>query len=122
MIRRDSQAKTYRNGKRGGGSNITPGHVRAFHMITSRLYEDNISLCNCTVDGEPGVAIVLMDRVSETQVAVMPLFVAITPAMRLEIEGVGDDEGEEAGGGPVRSEVIREFEANKDILTPGGGA
>ena len=32
---------------------ITPGHVRAFQAITSRLY-DNITLWSCRINGEPG--------------------------------------------------------------------
>ena len=32
-------------------SYITPGHVRAFQAITSRLY-DNITLWSCRINGE----------------------------------------------------------------------
>ena len=63
-------------------SYITPGHVRAFQMVRSQLY-DNITLASCLVNGEPGVAIVMVDDAGEGKLAVMPLFVAITPKMEL---------------------------------------
>lgn len=104
-------------------SHITPGHVRAYHMITSQLYGDNITLTSCWINGEPGVAIVLIDHVGEDKVAVMPLFVAITPEMKLVF--VGEEEGGHGGGegGPRRGdpETLRAFEANKAALNPGGG-
>ena len=57
-------------------SNITSGHVRAFQAIRSQLY-DNITLASCTINGDPGVAIVMVDDTGEGTLAVMPLFVAI---------------------------------------------
>lgn len=57
---------------------ITPGHVRAFQAVTSQMYGE-VTLASCRINGEAGVAIVLMDHVGEGKVAVMPLFVAITP-------------------------------------------
>jgi len=103
-------------------SNITPGHVRAFHALTSGMY-DNITLWSCRIDGEPGVAIVMVDHVGEGKAAVMPLFVAITPKMELSFddEQEGDDSG---GGGPRRTasaDTLREFEVNKAVLAPGSG-
>lgn len=100
-------------------SYITPGHVRAFQMLTSGLF-DNVTLCSCTIDGEPGVAIVLVDEMREGQIAVMPLFVAITPAMKLRFHAEDETEGEE-GGGPLRSDILREFAANLESLTAGSG-
>jgi hypothetical protein len=100
-------------------SYITPGHVRAFQAITSRLY-DNIMLWSCIVNGEPGVAIVMIDQVTDHQLAIMPLFVAITDGMKLvfpDRDGSGDD----GGGGPQRP-AERAFEANKTALTPGGAS
>jgi hypothetical protein len=79
---------------------ITPGHVRAFQAVTSQLYGE-ATLASCRINGEPGVAIVLMEHVGEGKVAVMPLFVAITSAMDVIFEGEQGD-GEE-GGGPRRS-------------------
>ena len=98
-------------------SYITPAHVRAFQMITSQLY-DNVTLTSCRINGEPGVAIVLVDHVGENKVAVMPLFVAITASMKLEFPGEerqGDGDGE--GGGPNRYDALRQYEAKSE---PGG--
>jgi hypothetical protein len=96
-------------------SNITPGHVRAFQAVRSQLY-DNITLAGCTIDGTPGVAIVMVDFVAEDKVAVMPLFVAITETMKLEF-GDEVDEGGEDGGGPSRAETLRHFVRNKEAVT-----
>lgn len=103
----------------GPGENITPGHVRAFQMVTSRLYDDRIALWSCTVNDEPGVAIVLFDQINEEQLAVMPLFVAITPGMKLSFNG-GRETGE-SGGGPDRPDVARQFAINAASLVAGGG-
>jgi hypothetical protein len=100
-------------------SNITPGHVRAFNMVTSGLFDD-VTLWSCSIDGEPGVAIVMVKEVGEGKVAVMPLFVAITPEMKIDFRGDAESEGEE-GGGPARSDVLREFAANLESFTAGGG-
>lgn len=99
-----------------GGSYITPGHVRAFQMVTSQMF-DGITLASCLINGEPGVAIILVDHVGDNKVAVMPLFVAITETMKLEFFGEQGSGEEEEGGGPTREDVIREFEANKASLT-----
>jgi len=58
-------------------SNITPGHVRAFQAITSGALGE-ITLSSCSINGEPGVAIIALQHVGEGKVAVCPLFVAIT--------------------------------------------
>jgi len=95
-------------------SSITPGHVRAFQAVTSRLY-DNITLWSCTINGEAGVAIVMVDHAGEGSIAVMPLFVAITPGMDISFEGAREvDSGGE--GGPKRS-TAREFAINKEVMT-----
>ncbi|MBS0244578.1 MAG: hypothetical protein JSS20_20595 [Proteobacteria bacterium] len=48
----------------------------------------------------------MVDQVSEGQVAVMPLFVAIAPNMVIEFEGeVGGESGSRA---PSRYDVLRE--------------
>jgi hypothetical protein len=91
---------------------ITPGHVRAFQAVTSQLY-DNIVLWSCTINGEPGVAIVMVDHAGENKVAVMPLFVAITPSM--DIRFPGDSESDSGGGGPKRS-TKQEFAINRDMM------
>lgn len=94
-------------------SNITPGHVRAFQAVRSQLY-DNITLASCIVNSEPGVAIVMLDDCGEGKVAVMPLFVAITPGMRLAFPGEGESGG--GGGGPKHPREA--FEANKPMTEP----
>jgi hypothetical protein len=50
---------------------ITPGHVRAFQAITSRLY-DNITLWSCRINGEPGVAIAMVDHAGEGTIGSCP--------------------------------------------------
>lgn len=94
-------------------SNITPGHVRAFHAVRSQLY-DNITLASCMIDGAPGVAIVMVEHAGEGCIGVMPLFVAITENMRLEFSGEGRSSG--GGGGPKNPR--EEFAAGKAEITP----
>ena len=89
---------------------ITPGHVRAFQAVTTQLYGE-VALASCRVNGEPGVAIVLIEHVGEGKLAVMPLFVAITKDMELAFEG--ETGGDGGAGGPRR-----EFKTNKDATRP----
>jgi len=93
---------------------ITPGHVRAFQAVTSRLY-DNITLWSCRINGEAGVAIVMVDDVGEGSLVVMPLFVAITPNMQIIFESASEVDGG-GGGGPKRS-TAKEFAINKEVVT-----
>jgi hypothetical protein len=93
--------------------NITPGHVRVFQAIRSQLY-DNITLASCDINGEPGVAIIMVDEVGEGKVAVMPLFVAITPNMEVSFPGEGSSSG--GGGGPKNPREA--FETNKEVTSP----
>lgn len=93
---------------------ITPGHVRAFQAVTSRLY-DNITLWSCRINGEEGVAIVMVDHAGENSLAVMPLFVAITPSMEIMFERPREVDGG-GGGGPKRS-TAQEFAINKEVMT-----
>jgi len=95
-------------------SNITPGHVRAFQAIRSQLY-DNITLASCTINGDPGVAIVMTEFVGEDKLAVMPLFVAITEKMEIGFSG-GRGSSDSDGGGPKNPR--EEFAANKSTTTP----
>ena len=92
---------------------ITPGHVRAFQAVTTQLYGEP-TLVSCRIDGEPGVAIVLMEHVGEGKVGVIPLFVAITPKMDVVFEGERESGG--GGGGPKRS-TQQEFAINADMAT-----
>ena len=91
-------------------SNITPGHVRVFQAIRSQLY-DNITLASCTINGDPGVAIVMIDETGDGTIAVMPLFVAITAKMKLTFPG--EDESSGSGGGPKNPRDA--FERNKTM-------
>lgn len=95
-------------------SNITSGHVKAFQAIRSQLY-DNITLASCTVNGDPGVAIVMTDFVGEDKLAVMPLFVAITENMEITFPG---EDGSSHGGGGGPTNPREEFAANKSTTTP----
>jgi hypothetical protein len=92
-------------------SNITPGHVRAFQAVTSQIYGE-VTLASCRINGEAGVAIVLLEHVGEGKVAIMPLFVAITSGMDVVFEG----EGSGGGGGPKRS-TKQEFAITRDVMT-----
>jgi hypothetical protein len=94
-------------------SHITPGHVRAFQAVTTQLYGE-VSLASCRINGEAGVAIVLLEYAGENKVAVMPLFVAITPGMDVVFEGVGSGSG--GGGGPKRS-TKQDFAITRDVMT-----
>ena len=94
-------------------SNITPGHVRAFQAVRSQLY-DNITLASCAINGDPGVAIVMIDDAGEGQMAVMPLFVAITSSMDLTFAG----EGESGGGSGGPKTPGEAFDANKAMTAP----
>jgi len=87
-------------------NHITSGHVRAFQAIRSQLY-DNITVASCLINSEPGVAIVMIDEVGEGKLALMPLFVAITPNMELSFPAEADSS--ETGGGPKnRREAFKE--------------
>lgn len=97
--------KTSKPQHKAGTSHITPGHVRAFQAVRSQVY-DNITLTSCTIDGEGGVAIVMVDQVSRDEVAVMPLFVGLTSKMVIAFEGEVGTEGDSRS--PSRYDVLRE--------------
>jgi hypothetical protein len=92
---------------------ITPGHVRAFQAVRSQLY-DNIVLWSCRINGDPGVAIVMVDYPGEDKLAVMPLFVAITPGMEITFED--EQSGSASGGGPSRT-TRQEYWFNRETMT-----
>jgi hypothetical protein len=94
-------------------SNITPGHVRAFQAIRSQLY-DNITLASCTINGDPGVVIVMVEDAGEGKIGVMPLFVAITDNMDITFPNEAGSSG--GGGGPRNPR--EEFAANKAATSP----
>ena len=93
---------------------ITSGHVRAFQLVRSPLY-DNITLSSCWINGEPGVAIIMVDQINEEQIAVMPLFVAITAGMAIEFPG---DRGSGSGGGGGPKTPGEAFKAGRGITEP----
>ncbi len=95
-------------------SHITPGHVRVFQALRSPFY-DNITLTSCWVNDEPGVAIVMVDDAGEGKVGVMPLFVAITPGMKLVLHGERGSSGGEEGG---PKDPREEFEAASAEIGP----
>ena len=80
--------------------------------LTSQLY-DNVTLWSCRINGEPGVAIVMLDHVGEGKIAIMPLFVAITERMNIEFAGEQDSGG--GGGGPKNPK--EQFDAVKPAVT-----
>jgi hypothetical protein len=77
---------------------------------------DNITLWSCRINGEAGVAIVIVDHAGEDKIAVMPLFVAVTPSMEIAFEGAMEAGGDEGGGGPKRS-TAQEFAVTKEVMT-----
>jgi hypothetical protein len=81
--------------------------------VTSQLY-DNIVLWSCTINGEPGVAIVMVNHAGESKIAVMPLFIAITPGMTLTFP---DEESGSGGGGGPRRSTKQDFAINRDMMT-----
>ncbi len=93
-------------------SNITPGHVRAFQAVTTQLYGE-VTLWSCSINGEPGVAIVLAEHVGEGKIGVMPLFVAITPGMKIAFDS------EQGGGSGDEGGPLREFRENAGLTQPG---
>jgi hypothetical protein len=71
-----------------------------------------VTLASYRINGEPDVAIVLMERVGEGEVAIMPLFVATISKIEVTFEGESAG-GDGEGGGPRR-----EFKTNKDATRP----
>ena len=68
-------------------THITDEHKAAFKALTSGEY-DNFMLFSCLIDGAPGAAIVAVNPCppaddAAPEVALRPLFVSVTPAMKL---------------------------------------
>ena len=74
-------------------TNITADHRAAFEALVSGDYR-NFALFSCFVNGEPGAAIVAVNRDGDGY-AITPLFVSITPSITLT-----DHNGEPASGAP----------------------
>jgi hypothetical protein len=62
-------------------TNITSEHRAVFEALTSGAYA-NFALFSCFVNGQPGAAIVAVNREGE-EYTISPLFVAVTPVMVL---------------------------------------
>jgi hypothetical protein len=62
-------------------SNITTEHRAVFEALTSGEY-GNFALFSCFANGEPAAAIVSVNRDGE-EYTIVPLFVAVTPAIVL---------------------------------------
>ena len=69
-------------------TNITEEHRRAFEALTSGRHE-NFALFSCFVGRTPAAAIVAVnpcppaDQAGEPEYAISPLFVSVTPDMKL---------------------------------------
>jgi hypothetical protein len=74
-------------------TNITAEHRAAFKALISGDYA-NFALFSCFVNGEPGAAIVAVNRDGD-QYAIRPLFVSVTPSLTLT-----DHEGRPASEAP----------------------
>lgn len=72
-------------------TNITPENKREFEALTSGEY-GNFALYSCFVNGEPTVAIVVVDEKCGRKYTLTPLYVALTDGMVLT-----DHDGNEAG-------------------------
>lgn len=62
-------------------TNITRQHQDAFEALSSGHYH-NFALFSCFVNGEPGSALVAVNREGD-EFTITPLFVSITPSMAL---------------------------------------
>lgn len=91
-------------------SSTTPGHVRACQAVTTGMYAEAV-LWSCQINGEQGVAIVLTQYAGENKMAVMALFVAITPSVDVTFDG-------ERGGGDGGNGPKREFQEAQEITRP----
>jgi hypothetical protein len=50
---------------------VTSGHVRALQAVTTQLYGE-VTLASCRINGEPGVAIVLMEQSARARLRSCP--------------------------------------------------
>ena len=63
-------------------TNISPGHRDFFNALTSGDYA-NFALFSCFVNGEPASAIVSVNKQAGDEYQITPLFVSVTPGMKL---------------------------------------
>ena len=71
-------------------TNITPEVKAMFEALISGEY-GNFALVSCFVNGEPTAAIATINESGEGGMDIQPLFVAVTPSMKVE-----DHDGREA--------------------------
>jgi hypothetical protein len=70
-------------------TNITEEHREVFKALTSGEFT-NFALFSCFVNGEPASAIVAVTKDDGDEYHINPLFVSVTPGMKLiDHEGVG---------------------------------
>lgn len=62
-------------------TNITVEHRAAFEALSSASF-NNFALFSCFVNGEPAAAIVAVNRDGEEYI-ITPLFVSVTPSLRM---------------------------------------
>lgn len=70
--------------------NITKKHKKQFEALRDGRF-NNFALFSCFIDGEPGCAIVAVNAQPDEEVLIAPLFVSVTPKMKLT-----DHEGKNA--------------------------
>ena len=63
-------------------TNISPEHRDSFNALTSGDYA-NFALFSCFVNGEPASAIVSINKQASDEYKITPLFVSVTPGMKL---------------------------------------
>ena len=63
-------------------TNISQEHRNSFNALTSGDYA-NFALFSCFVNGEPASAIVSVNKQGEDEYQITPLFVSVTPGMKL---------------------------------------
>ena len=63
-------------------TNISPEHRDSFKALTSGDYA-NFALFSCFVNGEPASAIVSVNKQAGDEYQITPLFVSVTPGMKL---------------------------------------
>ena len=73
-------------------TNITKEHRDAFKALTSGDYA-NFALFSCFVNGEPASAIVAVNNPDGDEYQITPIFVSVTPGMKLiDHEGISPAE------------------------------
>ena len=63
-------------------TNITREHRQAFAALISGS-NSNLALFSCFVNGEPASAIVAINQAAGDEYRITPLFVSVTPGMKL---------------------------------------